>query len=117
MRQWLGGAKAAAERLSEEIGRTEFSTPNIPVVHNVHAGIEQDAERIKALMIEQIYRPVRWVSCVQKLAASGVDQLVECGPGKVLSGLNRRIDKAFVSYATQTPDDFDAALASFNSQS
>lgn len=89
--------KPAADRLAEHIGNTVFGAPTIPVVHNVHAGTESDPEKIKTIMVEQVYSPVRWVSCIEFLVSNRVVQCVECGPGKVLSGLNRRIDKSIQS--------------------
>ena len=102
--------KPAADRLQEEIMATQFNAPAIPIVHNVHAQTESDPEKIKMLMVEQIYSPVRWVACVQALASKGVDSAVECGPGKVLSGLARRIDKSIKSHATEQPDALAAAI-------
>lgn len=100
--------KPAAERLQASLADVAMSAPQIPVVHNVHAKTESDPERIRALLIEQIYLPVKWTGCVQTICESGVTQIVECGPGKVLSGLNRRIDKGLASFAIAEPD----ALAS-----
>lgn len=103
--------KPAADQLAEQINATVFHKPQFPVVHNVHAQTEADAEKIKALMIEQIYTPVLWVDCTKALVEAGVTQVVECGPGKVLSGLCRRIDKSLSAFATESPADFDKALA------
>ncbi len=104
--------KPAADRLESEIMATPFSAPKIPVVHNVDAKTEADAEKIKQLMIQQIYSPVRWVSCVNTLVSSGIEQAVECGPGKVLSGLNRRIDKSISSFATEQLSALESAIES-----
>lgn len=103
--------RPAADKLAEQIEATSFSAPQIPVVHNVHAKTESDPARIKALMIEQIYSPVGWVACVQTLAAAGVTQLVECGPGAVLAGLAKRIDKNLSSITTGSTSEFEKALA------
>lgn len=92
--------KPAAERLAEHIAETEFRAPSIPVVHNVNAQVERDPAAIKALMVEQIYAPVQWVACVEQLQSQGVTHVVECGPGKVLGGLIKRIAKPIVCYAT-----------------
>jgi [acyl-carrier-protein] S-malonyltransferase len=101
----------AADRLAEQINATTFSLPKIPVVHNVTAQAEPCAEKIKALMIEQIYSPVRWVECVNTLVASGVNKTIECGPGKVLSGLNKRIHADLVTVSIEKPEELLAALA------
>lgn len=104
--------KPAADRLEAEIMATSFSEPKIPVVHNVDAKTEGNAENIKRIMVKQIYSPVRWVSCVQALVGSGIEQAAECGPGKVLSGLNRRIDKSISSYATEQLAALESAIES-----
>ncbi|TQV73485.1 ACP S-malonyltransferase [Exilibacterium tricleocarpae] len=102
--------RPAAEQLAQQIAQTVFTAPAIPVVHNVHARTEADAESIKKLMIEQIYSPVRWVDCVNALAAAGIETAVECGPGKVLAGLNKRIQRAIVTGAVDTPAELDKTL-------
>lgn len=103
--------KPAADKLAAEVEAVEFNTPQIPVVHNVTAKTEADANTIKALMIQQISAPVLWVDCVNELVALGVEKTVECGPGKVLSGLNKRIQKSLAVSATETTDLFAEALA------
>ncbi len=105
-----GLMKPAAEKLSAEISETVFNEPKIPVVHNVHAVPESDAEKIKRIMIEQIYQPVKWVSCVQYFSENGIENVVECGPGKVLCGLNRRINKSLNSYATDSISVLDSSI-------
>jgi [acyl-carrier-protein] S-malonyltransferase len=96
--------KPAGTRLAEAMDAIEFKTPTIPVVHNVHAQTEDDPVRIKALLGEQIYSPVQWTLCVQAIVDSGASEVVECGPGKVLSGLSRRIDKSLQSYSLEDPE-------------
>lgn len=103
----------AAEALSELVNATLFEQPTIPVVHNVHAQTENQADSIKALMLEQIYKPVRWVDCVKSLKSNGVTTVIECGPGKVLSGLNKRIDSELLSLATDNHESFDTTLSQF----
>ncbi len=105
--------KPAADQLSAQIEATEFSVPSVPVVHNVNAKTETDPAKIKALMIEQIYTPVLWVDCTKALVAAGVEQVVECGPGKVLSGLCRRVDKSLAAFSTDAPADLEKTLAEF----
>ncbi|GMG88291.1 ACP S-malonyltransferase [Biformimicrobium ophioploci] len=100
--------RPAADRLALELEAVEFKTPKTPIVHNVHAETETDPAAIKAIMIEQIFKPVRWTSCVQKMAGAGVSQLVECGPGKVLAGLAKRIDKGLSAYNVETPEQMKA---------
>ncbi len=103
--------RPAAERLAEQIAATNFATPKIPVVHNVTANVEVNPETIKSLMIEQIFSPVRWVECVNTLAANGVSLTLECGPGKVLSGLNKRINSELNTVSVEKPEELNAALA------
>lgn len=103
--------KPAGERLAAAIADVAISAPAIPVVHNVHAGMESDPERIRALLVQQIYSPVQWTQCIGAITGTGVTRLVECGPGKVLSGLNRRIDKSLSSFSLEEPDDFNQTLA------
>jgi len=102
--------RPAADRLAEQIEQAEFKAPVIPIVHNVHGKAESSPEAIKTLMIEQIYSPVLWVDCVNALVAAGVEQAVECGPGKVLSGLIKRIDRSIVSAGLESPADVEARL-------
>lgn len=103
--------RPAAERLAEQITATSFTIPTIPVVHNVTAEVEMNPEKIKALMIEQIFSPVRWVECVNTLASKGVSLTLECGPGKVLSGLNKRINSELSTVSVEKPEELSAALA------
>lgn len=103
--------RPAAERLADLVSSTPFAAPKIPVVHNVTAQTEINPEKIKALMIEQIYSPVRWVECVNTMVSSGVTTTIECGPGKVLSGLNKRIVGELNTLSIEKPDEVTAALA------
>ena len=105
--------RPAADHLAEQIAATIFSVPEIPVVHNVTAEVETNPEKIKALMIEQIYSPVRWVECVNTMTAKGIAITLECGPGKVLSGLNKRINTDLVTVSVEKPEELLAALTDF----
>jgi [acyl-carrier-protein] S-malonyltransferase len=102
--------KPAGEQLAQAMAGISILTPTIPVVHNVHAASETDPERIRHLLVEQIYSPVQWTRCVQAMVARDVNVVVECGPGKVLSGLNRRIDKSLTSHALESPEGLQLAL-------
>lgn len=102
--------RPAAERLAEQITATTFLTPEIPVVHNVTADVETNPEKIKALMIEQIYSPVRWVDCVNTMVEKGITLTLECGPGKVLSGLNKRIHSELKTISVEKPEELFSAL-------
>lgn len=103
--------RPAANRLAEHIDNTPFAAPQIAVIHNVHARAEADPEAIKRLMIEQIYSPVLWVDTVVALVAAGVSTTVECGPGKVLSGLNKRIARDLDTQAMDDLASIDQALS------
>lgn len=100
----------AADALAPRIDATPFRAPRVPVVHNVHARPETDPAAIKRLMVEQIHSPVRWTDCVRTLIDEGVGTTIECGPGKVLSGLNRRIDRALNTLSMETPEELQAVL-------
>lgn len=102
----------AADRLASEIMATDFSAPETLVVHNVHAQTEPSPDAIKQLLIDQICKPVLWVDCVKTLQQQGVDTVVECGAGKVLSGLCKRIDRGITSFTTDTPDSLKQAVSS-----
>ena len=84
--------KPAAERLKEKLATTTFAAPQIPVVNNIDVAIETDADRIRDALYRQAFGPVRWVECVAAIKARGVTTVVECGPGKVLAGMTKRID-------------------------
>ena len=94
----------AAERFAESVNAIEWQAPQIPVVQNVSAAIPADLSVLKQDLLAQLYQPVRWVECVQTLAANGAVNLVECGPGKVLAGLNKRCADGVTTYNLNTPD-------------
>lgn len=102
----------AADRLAVDIEATDFNTPGIPVIHNVGCVAETDPERIKQLMVEQITAPVPWVQTVEKIAGMGVTTAVECGPGRVLSGLSKRINRELTNLNIESPEALEAAVAS-----
>ncbi|HEY3049662.1 MAG TPA: ACP S-malonyltransferase [Polaromonas sp.] len=84
--------RPAAEKLKEKLAAVQFAAPRIPVINNIDVAIETDPERIRAALYRQAFGPVRWVECVQAIKARGLVTLVECGPGKVLAGIVKRID-------------------------
>jgi [acyl-carrier-protein] S-malonyltransferase len=86
--------KPAAEELAGMLEQMKFSTPQIPVINNVDVAMPIEPDLIKKALIEQLYSPVRWTETIQKLSAQGVTQVYEVGPGKVLTGLIKRIDKS-----------------------
>lgn len=83
--------KPAAEKLAVELQSVELKAPSVPVVHNVTADVCSDPEQIRNNLVAQLYNPVRWVETINSFNESGVSQFAECGPGKVLAGLNKRI--------------------------
>lgn len=85
--------KEAAQRLADKLGAVSFHEPSIPVVANVTARPAESAESIRALLVEQVYSPVLWEDTVAYLIAEGVDTFVEIGPGNVLTGLIKKMDK------------------------
>lgn len=84
--------KPAAEKLKEKLAATTFSAPQIPVINNIDVTVESDADRIRDALYRQAFGPVRWVECIRAIKAKGITTVVECGPGKVLAGLVKRID-------------------------
>ena len=95
--------KPAAEKLRAALADVALAAPQIPVVNNVDVTVLQDADAIRDALYRQAFGPVRWVECVQALKARGVTHLVECGPGKVLAGLTKRIDSEMVGAALFDP--------------
>ncbi len=103
--------RPAAEQLEEVLSSIVVSTPSIPVVQNVNADITEDPEAIKKNLVRQLYAPVLWVDCVRVIAKTGITHLVECGPGKVLCGLIKRIDSEIVSFGSEDPASLESAQA------
>jgi len=103
--------RPAAEQLRPALAAITFNIPAIPVVQNVAARIEVDVPAMREALIQQLYRPVLWVQCMETLAGLGVVRALECGPGKVLCGLNKRIVKEMECAALESADSFAAALA------
>ena len=95
--------KPAAEKLRAKLAETALTTPRIPVLNNIDVAVETDAERIRDALYRQAFGPVRWVECVQALNARGLANVVECGPGKVLAGMVKRIDAELTGLALFDP--------------
>jgi [acyl-carrier-protein] S-malonyltransferase len=100
----------AADRLSEHLRKVAVSAPRIPVVNNVDVAAERDPQRIKDALARQACKPVRWVEVVRHIAAAGITHVAECGPGKVLAGLTKRIDGNLQGLAITDPQSLDQAL-------
>lgn len=103
--------KPAAEKLVEVLNAIEVKTPTIPVVQNVTAKVETNAADIRQNLLAQLYNPVLWVDCINTMVKAGVTATIECGPGKVLCGLNKRIHSELNAVAINDPDSLSAALA------
>ncbi|AZG13967.1 MULTISPECIES: ACP S-malonyltransferase [Cupriavidus] len=103
--------KPASDRLRERMAGLAFSAPSIPLVNNVDVAIVNDPDQIKDALVRQAAAPVRWVECVQKMAAEGVTHVIECGPGKVLAGMTKRIDSNLVGGAIFDPASLQETLA------
>lgn len=96
--------RPAAEKLREALAATSLAAPQIPVLNNIDVAVQNDLDAIRDALYRQAFGPVRWVECVQKLKAMGATHIVECGPGKVLAGLVRRIDPELIGAALFDPD-------------
>jgi len=103
--------RPAAERFAESVEAIDWQAPQIPLVQNVSAAVVSDLDTLKSDLLQQLYKPVRWVELIQALAANGAVQLIECGPGKVLAGLNKRCADGVTTHNLNTPDAFAAARA------
>ena len=101
----------AAARLAERLQATTLHAPRIPVLHNVHARAEPDVDALRALVAHQVASPVLWVDTVVAMAQAGVTRVIELGPGKVLTGLNKRIAPDIESLAVNDSASLAAALA------
>ena len=95
--------RPAADRLAEKLQATPLSPPQIPLVNNIDVQIRDDVPGIRDALYRQAFGPVRWVETVQAIAARGVTHVIECGPGKVLTGLVKRIDASLVCATLQDP--------------
>ena len=91
--------KPAAEKLRVALAATALAAPQIPVLNNIDVAVQQDADAIRDALYRQAFGPVRWVECVQALKGRGISHIIECGPGKVLAGLVKRIDAELVGAA------------------
>mgnify|MGYP005754269181 CR=1 FL=1 len=95
--------KPAAERLRERLAQVNLAAPQIPVVNNIDVAVQVEPGAIREALYRQAFGPVRWVECVQALKARGATRVVECGPGKVLAGMVKRIDAEMASAALYDP--------------
>lgn len=101
----------AAKQMAARLREVSLRVPQVPVLHNAHVRAEQDPQAIREALVRQIAAPVRWVETIQAMAAQGVDKVIECGPGKILTGLNKRIVDGVTTWPAYDPASLDQALA------
>lgn len=106
--------KGASEELAKALDDVNFGNALTPVIQNVSADIVQDAAELKKNLVQQLYSPVRWTDSMTVLSEEGVKVAVECGSGKVLAGLAKRIDRSMQVFSIETPEGLEAALGAFN---
>ncbi len=102
--------REAANRLAATMRGMSWKSPSIPVVQNVDAQVHDGIDDIRDALVRQLYLPVRWTDCTLALRAKGAIRIAECGPGKVLTGLVKRIDKSLEARSLATPGDFQSAI-------
>jgi len=102
--------RPAAEQLAKALEQLTVNTPRIPVINNVDVKAAETAEEIKDALVRQLYSPVRWTETVEQMAAQGITTLVEMGPGKVLAGLVKRIDKKLAALSANEPESIESTL-------
>jgi [acyl-carrier-protein] S-malonyltransferase len=95
--------KPAAERLKVALANVPFAAPKIPVVNNIDVAVETDPARIRDALYRQAFGPVRWVACIEKIKSLGFSAVIECGPGKALTGMTKRIDATLANAALYDP--------------
>ena len=95
--------KPAADKLRDKLASLSLAAPQIPVINNIDVAVETDPDRIRDALYRQAFGPVRWVECVRAIQARGIDTLVECGPGKLLAGMTKRIDAQLTGAALFDP--------------
>jgi [acyl-carrier-protein] S-malonyltransferase len=102
--------RGASQGLAERLLGLDLQLPAVPVLHNVDFSEAGDLDGLRGRLVDQLYRPVRWVETVQAIAARGIDQAIECGPGKVLTGLNKRIVTNLTTLPVYDPQTLESAL-------
>ena len=106
--------KPAAEKLAQQLAEVDIQSPTIPVIHNVTAGEAADPMEIRSLLAQQLHSPVRWVEAIQAMVARDANCVIESGPGKVLTGLCKRIDSSLSGLAVYDPASLEIALETVN---
>ena len=103
--------KPAAEKLKAALAETTLAAPQIPVVNNIDVAVETDPDRIRDALYRQAFGPVRWVECIRQIKNMGITIVIECGPGKVLTGMSKRIDAELNAAALYDPETLAAVQA------
>ena len=106
--------KPAAEKLAESLKETTLTMPSIPVLHNVNVGTADNTDELASLLAQQLYSPVRWVETIQSIAADDISLVVEAGPGKVLTGLCKRIDRSITGIGIFDNASFEKFMETLN---
>ncbi len=99
--------KEAAQEFSQYLTQIPINTPKIPIIHNRDVKVHQHPDEIRQALVEQLYSPVRWVDTIQFMIAEGIETIIECGPNKVLTGLNKRIDPKINASCIADPEDME----------
>ena len=102
--------RTAANDFSKLLNTVSFKDAKIPVLQNVDAKIRVNSDEIKPILLDQLFKPVRWVDCVRTINSLGVTRIIECGPGKVLSGLNKRIENSFQLFSINDETSINSSL-------
>jgi len=102
--------RPAAERLAERLRDVDLRMPQVPVLHNVDVSVAEGVDGLRDRLVAQLHSPVRWVETIEAVAAAGVTLAIECGPGKVLTGLNKRIGKGLTTRHVSDPESLASAL-------
>ncbi len=106
--------KPAADQMEQQLAQMTLQSTIIPVLHNVDVQVHDDVDAIKTVLTQQLFSPVRWVETIKTLAAEGITQIVECGPGNILTGLNKRIDRNLQHLSFSSSDAIKQALATLS---
>ncbi len=105
-----------ANEFHEALKETPFKKPSLSVISNVDLSVYQDVDQIRNLLTQQLYMPVRWVETIQLIKNKNIEKIIECGPGKVLSGLIKRIDKTIATLTTDNIEQFSKTMSFYNEQ-
>ena len=103
--------RTAADKMAERLAQVVVTTPNIPVIHNVDVAVKSKPSDIRLALTTQLYSPVRWVETIETMVTEGIETVFECGPGKVLTGLNKRIKQTLTTLSIGNSRGLEQAVA------